>query len=50
MTFWPSLFTPAASNVNLIEVYRSNNIFQKKTFERDDAHVALSTINKADSG
>jgi hypothetical protein len=28
MTFWPSLFTMAVSNVNHIEVYLSINIIQ----------------------
>ncbi len=47
MTFWPSLFTLAASHVKHIEANLYFNVFQLKPFGRDDAHVALSTIYQA---
>ena len=50
MTFWPPLFTMAASNVNHIEVYLCINVCQLEPFGRDDAHVALSTIYEAGRG
>lgn len=36
-TFWPSLFTLAASNVNHIDVYRSSSVLQLEPLRRDDA-------------
>src|SRR5260370_40808645 len=50
MTFWPSLFTLAASNVNQIDDYLSINFFQLYPFGRDNAYVALSTIYEAGRG
>src|SRR5712691_4788449 len=47
MTFWPSLFTMAASHVNHIEAYLYINVFQLKPFGREDVHVALSTSYQA---
>src|SRR5260370_12834108 len=50
MTFWPSVFTLAASNVNQIDDYLSINFFQLYPFGRDNAYVALSTIYEAGRG